>query len=70
MAQFYLGKMYNDGWGVPQDYVQAYMWLDLAVRPGNIVVSKYGRVMGVLILGADPDNAKKLLSWEACGRVV
>ncbi len=20
--------------------------------------------------GADPDNAKKLLSWEACGRVV
>jgi hypothetical protein len=20
--------------------------------------------------GADPDNAKKVLSWEACGRVV
>jgi hypothetical protein len=22
------------------------------------------------IIGADPDNAKKALSWEACGRVV
>jgi hypothetical protein len=21
-------------------------------------------------LGADPDNAKKVLSWAACGRVV
>ncbi len=23
--------MYDLGWGVPQDYVQAYMWLNLAV---------------------------------------
>jgi hypothetical protein len=24
----------------------------------------------VICIGADPDNAKKALSWEACGRVV
>jgi TPR repeat protein len=29
-AQFLLGKMYAQGHGVPQDYVQAYMWFNLA----------------------------------------
>ncbi len=30
-AQYSLGIMYGDGLGVPQDYVQAHMWFDLAV---------------------------------------
>jgi len=30
-AQFYLGILYQDGKGVPQDYAEAYFWLDLAV---------------------------------------
>jgi len=30
-AQHYLGDMYMQGSGVPQDYVQAHMWLNLAV---------------------------------------
>ena len=29
-----------------------------------------GHLGNVGLLGADPDNAKKALSWEACGRVV
>ncbi len=29
-AQFNLGVMYDNGYGVPQDYVQAYMWFNLA----------------------------------------
>ncbi len=29
-AQFLLGLMYDNGWGVPQDYVQAHMWYKLA----------------------------------------
>ena len=29
-AQFNLGLMYSNGQGVPQDYTQAYMWLNLA----------------------------------------
>ena len=29
-AQYNLGVMYNNGRGVPQDYVQAHKWLNLA----------------------------------------
>jgi TPR repeat protein len=29
-AQKALGLMYYNGWGVPQDYVQAYTWFNLA----------------------------------------
>ncbi len=29
-AQFNLGVMYDNGQGVPQDYAQAHMWLNLA----------------------------------------
>jgi TPR repeat protein len=29
-AQFYLGKCYDYGKGIPKDYVQAYMWYNLA----------------------------------------
>ncbi len=29
-AQYNLGVMYRNGEGVPQDYVQAHMWFDLA----------------------------------------
>ncbi len=29
-AQYNLGLMYDNGWGVPQDYVQAHMWYKLA----------------------------------------
>ncbi len=30
LAQYELGQMYVDGEGVPQDYVQAHMWFNLA----------------------------------------
>lgn len=29
-AQYYLGQMYRQGLGVPQDWVQAHMWFSLA----------------------------------------
>lgn len=34
-AQFYMGAMYYNGQGVPQDYVTAYMWLTLSKEAGN-----------------------------------
>jgi uncharacterized protein len=34
-AQFSLGFMYQKGLGVPQDYVRAYMWFDLAAAQGT-----------------------------------
>ena len=33
-AQSLLGAMYHDGLGVPQDYVRAHMWLNLAAAQG------------------------------------
>ncbi len=34
VAQFSLGVMYSKGQGVPQDYVQAHMWVNLAAAQG------------------------------------
>lgn len=31
-GQFWLGGLYRDGYGIPQDLVSAHMWLDLASR--------------------------------------
>jgi len=35
MVQVKLGFMYANGEGVPEDYVEAYMWWDLAVAQGE-----------------------------------
>ena len=35
MAQFNLGLMYEKGKGVPQDYVTAYAWYNIAAFNGN-----------------------------------
>jgi TPR repeat protein len=34
-AQFNLGRMYRTGQGVPQDYVQAHMWANLAAAQNH-----------------------------------
>ncbi len=34
-AQFCLGVMYTNGYGVPKDYIQAHMWLNLAGVDGD-----------------------------------
>ncbi len=34
-AQLNLGNMYGKGQGVPQDYIQAYMWASLAAAQGD-----------------------------------
>ncbi len=34
-AQYWLGIMYFEGKGVPQDDVRAYLWLSLAAEQGN-----------------------------------
>jgi len=35
VAQFDLGLLYNKGWGVPRDYVQAVRWYRRAADQGN-----------------------------------
>ena len=34
-AQFHLSGMYYNGWGVPQDYLAAHMWANLAAAQGH-----------------------------------
>ena len=34
-AQYYLGLMYLNGHGVPQDYVMAHMWANIAAANGH-----------------------------------
>ena len=40
LAPFHLGEMYTFGQGVPQDYVQAHMWYNLAAAQGEADVAK------------------------------
>ena len=35
-AQLFLGHMYADGEGVPQDYVQAHKWFNLAAASAEV----------------------------------
>ena len=35
VAQFNLGLIYDNGWGVPQDYKEAVKWYRLAAKQGN-----------------------------------
>ena len=36
-AQYYLGMVYYDGQGVPQDYTMAHMWYNIAAANGAIL---------------------------------
>jgi TPR repeat protein len=37
VAQYFLGYMYADGRGVPKNYVNAYIWLNLSAAQGDRV---------------------------------
>jgi hypothetical protein len=37
VAQFYLGLMYDGGYGVPQDYATAWGWYEKAAVQGNVL---------------------------------
>ena len=38
-AQFYLGEMFRNGWGVPKSIPEAYVWFSIAARSSNILRS-------------------------------
>ncbi len=51
-AQFYMGRMYDNGHGVPQDDKEAVKWYTLSAKQGNSwaqnnLASKYGKGNGV-----------------------
>ncbi len=72
-AQYSLGVMYNQGRGVPQDYVQAHMWFNLAAArllPGegfNAAIQERN-LIAELMTSAQIAKAQKLLrEWRPRG---
>ncbi len=69
-AQNYLGLIYVSDLGVPQDYVQAYMWLDLAASifsPGEDrdLAVKYRDIYAKMMSPAQISEAQKLArEWK------
>jgi TPR repeat protein len=56
-AQFKLGNMYNEGRGVPQDFVLAYLWLNLAASQASAALQRHYGISRDLV-------AKKLLPQQ------
>ena len=61
-AQFYLGRMYSNGQGVPQDYAVAVKWFHLAAKQGNAESQK---VLGIMYRRGEglPQDYAKAWAW-------
>jgi len=65
MAQGNLGMMYANGRGVPQDYVQAHMWLNLASAGGNEIGRKNRDMVAAKMTPAQIAQAQQLArDWK------
>ena len=62
-AQFFLGMMYVVGQDVPQDYVTAHMWFDLAAAGGYKDTAPRKAVEYLMT----PHRSRKRRSWPASG---
>jgi uncharacterized protein len=57
--------MYIAGHGVPQDYVRAYMWLNLAAVRGDAKIAKLRDLTRALMTPAQIAEAQKLArEWK------
>jgi TPR repeat protein len=64
-AQYNLGVMYSFGRGVPQDYVQAYMWFNLAAAQGNEKASQNRNIVAKLMTCSDISKAQRMVhEWR------
>ena len=59
-GQFGLGVLYGNGKGVPLDYVQAYMWLNLAADQGHKDAGNFRDVLAKKMTPAQIAEAKRL----------
>lgn len=59
-AQFRLGIAYSMGWGVQQDYVNAFKWFSLAGAQGNDQAKKYLQAMESLMTADQITSGQKL----------
>ena len=64
-AQNNLGFMYDTGQGVPQDFVQAHMWFNLAAANGNANAAKNRDEVAAKTTPAQIAEAQKLArEWK------
>ncbi len=65
-AQYNLGVMYREGRGVPQDYVQAHMWVTLAAAQGDKDARKGRGIVAEKMTPAQIAEAQRLArEWKA-----
>ena len=65
VAQFSLGVMYSKGRGVPQDYVQAHMWVNLAAAQGIEDARELRDILAELMTPAQIAEAQRLArEWK------
>jgi TPR repeat protein len=64
-AQYYLGLMYAQGRGVPQDFVQAHMWLNLAATQDTGDAAQSRDTLAAMMTPAQVAEAQKLArEWK------
>ena len=64
-GQFLLGYMYERGLGLPQDYVLAYMWLNLAAAHGDEKWKNHRDLIAKIVTAPQLAEAQKLaLEWK------
>jgi len=68
-SQFGLGVMYDNGQGVPQDYVQAHMWYNLAGAQGDEEARKRRDIIAKKMSVGQIAEAQKLArEWKPKGK--
>ena len=64
-AQYNLGVFYDNGLGVPQDRIRAYMWLSLAAMQGRERAAAFRDLIARLMTPGQLAEAQKLASeWK------
>ena len=64
-AQYNLGVFYDNGLGVPQDKVRAYMWLNLSAAQGREGAAAFRDLIARLMTHAQVAEAQKLArEWK------
>src|SRR6476659_170103 len=64
-AQYNLGVFYDNGLGVPQDRIRAYMWLSLAAMQGRERAAAFRDLIARLMTPGQIAEAQKLASeWK------
>lgn len=64
-AQFNLGSMYQYGYGVPVDYVRAYMWFNLAAASGYQNAAKSIKIIKKRMTPSQIEKAQHLArEWK------